>query len=86
MKAPSTIIQNDLSWSMQDAESLFHKAVSAHFFGAVFYACSVWYDNFIISYLKKASFSSLQITHSKDWQIDVKGQTRMNGLSITQLT
>jgi len=38
-------------------ESQFLKAVSAHFYGTVFYACAVWYDN--ISSSLKTKFRSL---------------------------
>jgi len=34
-------------------EAQFLKAVSAHFYGTVFYACSVWYDNIKMCYKNK---------------------------------
>jgi len=34
-------------------EAQFLKAVSAHFYGTVFYACSVWYDSIKICYKNK---------------------------------
>jgi len=36
----------------------FLKAVSSHFYGTVFYACAVWYDNISASFKNK--FRSLQ--------------------------
>jgi len=75
-------------------ESQFLKAVSAHFYGTVFYACSVWYDNMKVSYKNKLRSLHFRlylelhaVTTTMNSRVIIlqkyaKEQTQINGHSI----